>query len=298
MGYLGKKPKKRSLNHDTLNFTGSGISGPYSLGTARSEDSIDVWVGGAWQSPNAYSISGSDLTFSESIPTGISIVIKNREGAIGIAVPGPDAVTTSNILDGSFDPSNLADSTPGNIVQFVGGNPASVDPYSIVDRDDQLRIMVNSWRIAKDSGQAIYNMVDGISDEFEDETGIDTGTSSNETHTGDSYTNTSLVMSLVSETFSADSIPVEAYFAIQHEAIDAVVLNTDFIAEVSRDAGSTWSAVTLANEGIVNFSGGESRTLFAGLVDISGQPTGTSVKYRLTTTTANQIVHAVALQWR
>jgi len=298
MSYVGKPPKKRQLNFNTIEYTGSGIAGPYALDKNRSGDAIDVWVGGAWQSPSAYSITGSTLTLGGTVSIGIPIVIKYREGRLGMATPGPGAVNTVNILDGSFDPSNLANDTAGNVIQFVGGNPTSVDPYSIVDRNDQLRIMINSWRIATNSGQTIYNMVDGISDTFSDETGIDTGTSTNETFNSGSYTNASLEMVLVSDTFIANSVPDEAYIAIQHQAIDAVTINTDLIAEISRDGGSTWSVVTLANEGTVDISVIEAMTVFSGLVDISGQPSGTSIKYRLTTTTANQEIHAVSVQWR
>jgi hypothetical protein len=51
---------------------------------------------------------------------------------------------------------------------------------------------------------------------------------------------------IVSDTFTALSQPDTAFVTVWHEDVDACTPNTDFTVEVSRDAGTTWTAGTLA----------------------------------------------------
>jgi len=100
-------------------------------------------------------------------------------------------------------------------------------------------------------------------------------------------------MTLVSNVLSPApaSVPSKVKLLVAWKAIDAATLNTDFTAEATRD-GSTWTAGTLSDSGltIAGF-----KVLWAE-VDVSGQPSGTSVKYRLKTfNTKAQQVKGVAL---
>lgn len=71
----------------------------------------------------------------------------------------------------------------------------------------------------------------------------------------------------------------------------SAVLNTDFTAEATRDS-ATWSAGTLSDTGLT-LSG--FKVLWA-VVDVSAQPSGTTVKYRLKTlNTKSQQVKGIAL---
>jgi hypothetical protein len=56
-------------------------------------------------------------------------------------------------------------------------------------------------------------------------------------------------------------------------------INTDLKAYVSRDNGTTYTETTLVNEGT---TGGDT-ILAARRVDISGQSSGTSMRYKVTT---------------
>jgi len=295
---MGRQPIRKKLDHGVTVVTGSGSTGPFTTPKTGSDESFDVWVGGAWQSPAAYSVTGTNLTMSEAVPTGMSIVIKTREGRQGTAVPNVGMVSTSMIQDGAFDLSNLADGTAGFVVQFVGGNPTGVDPIA-ESREDQRRIMINSMRIAENSGQAIYGMKDGISDVFNDATGYDAAGSTNETFFGSGITNTSLAMVLLSEVFTASVQPDEAYVVVQHKALAATTINTDIIVAVSRDNGVTFTNATLVDDGTLSTEESDgTHKIFSATVDISGQPAGTSMLYRITTTTVDQEIHGVGLQWR
>ena len=100
-------------------------------------------------------------------------------------------------------------------------------------------------------------------------------------------------MALVSNALNPapTTAPAKVKILVLHKAIDASTLNTDFTAEASRD-GSTWTAGTLSDTGLtVNGF----KVLWAA-VDVSAQPSGTTVKYRLKTLNAKaQQVKGVAV---
>ena len=86
-------------------------------------------------------------------------------------------------------------------------------------------------------------------------------------------------MTLVSNAFTASAVPTQARIAVFIDPQVNITINTDFTAEVSRDGGTTWTAVTLA---IVSNPIGTVEQ-YEGTVSISSQPSGTSMKYRLKT---------------
>jgi hypothetical protein len=98
---------------------------------------------------------------------------------------------------------------------------------------------------------------------------------------------------IVSETFTALSQPDTAFVAIWHEDVDACTPNTDFTVEASRDAGTTWTAGTLALATTLS-----TQEILTCSVDISGQPAGTSMRWRVKFFNAlSQRLRGVGLQW-
>jgi hypothetical protein len=105
---------------------------------------------------------------------------------------------------------------------------------------------------------------------------------------------TSLNSVIVSDTFTALSQPDTAFVTVWHEDVDSVTLNTDFTIEVSRDAGTTWTAGTLA---LATTLGADK--IITCTIDISGQPAGTSMEYRAKFfNEKSQRLRGVGLQWR
>jgi len=102
-------------------------------------------------------------------------------------------------------------------------------------------------------------------------------------------------MTLVSTAFTAASAPDTGRVHVQVKENETITVNTDLTAEISRDGGTTWTTATLVLQ----------ETLADGTkayedddVTISGQPSGTSMKYRIKTLNAKDIeVHGVVLQW-
>jgi hypothetical protein len=103
-------------------------------------------------------------------------------------------------------------------------------------------------------------------------------------------------MTLVSNAFTADSAPSSAVIGVQVVENESITINTDLTAEVSRDGGTTFTACTLA----LNTTLGASGTKYyeSPSTDISSQPSGTSMKYRVKSLNNKDIeVHGVALKW-
>ncbi len=102
-------------------------------------------------------------------------------------------------------------------------------------------------------------------------------------------------MTLQSNAFTTnDADPTEARIVLFEEDVDSVTLNTDLKAYASRDGGTTFTQITLADEG--DYETG--KAIFTGSVSISGQPAGASMKWKLTTHNAKELkVHGIALQW-
>jgi len=101
-------------------------------------------------------------------------------------------------------------------------------------------------------------------------------------------------MVIQSDTFTALVVPTSSFVTIWHEPVDVVTINTDFQCFVSRDGGSNFTQVTL-----VKGSGISTGNILTGLVDISGQPSGTSMQYQLKTFNGkDQKINAVSMEWK
>ncbi len=100
-------------------------------------------------------------------------------------------------------------------------------------------------------------------------------------------------MTLINSGLTASSAPSNGFITVQADPVDAVTVNTDLTAEISRDGGTNWTTATLTagatNGGFINYEG---------TCDISGQPSGTSMKYRVKTLNTKEVrVSGVVLRW-
>ena len=110
------------------------------------------------------------------------------------------------------------------------------------------------------------------------------------------YESTVENMTLVSNAFTATSAPSSTVIGLQTVEDGYCTPNTDFTAEVSRDGGTTFTACTLALKTTLAASG--TKYYESASTDISSQPSGTALKYRIKTLNNKNIqVHGVALSW-
>lgn len=108
--------------------------------------------------------------------------------------------------------------------------------------------------------------------------------------------NTTANLTLVSNAFTADATPSSSVIGVQVVENESITVNTDLTAEVSRDGGTTFTSCTL----VLNTTLGATGTKYyeSASTDISSQPSGTSMVYRVKTLNTKDIqVHGVTLKW-
>ena len=107
---------------------------------------------------------------------------------------------------------------------------------------------------------------------------------------------TSQNLTVVSNAFTAGSAPSVARIVVFADDLESITVNTDLVASVSRDGGSNFTTATLVDEGYV--TGASGQRVYAALVTVSGQPSGTSMRWKLTTANTKKIdLHGVSLAW-
>ena len=103
-------------------------------------------------------------------------------------------------------------------------------------------------------------------------------------------------MTLLSDAFTAETVPTIGRIHIQVAPQEVFTLNTDLTAEISRDGGTTFSAATLVQtatlaDGTIAYEDNN--------VNISGQPSGSQMKYRIKTLNSKELrIHGAVFQWK
>ena len=98
---------------------------------------------------------------------------------------------------------------------------------------------------------------------------------------------------IASEPFAAGSVPTTSRIVIFEEDVASPTLNTDIIASISRDNGSNFTTATLSDSGYVTGSSGQ--RILTGQATISGQPSGQSMRWKLTLQNNTVKIHGVSL---
>jgi hypothetical protein len=118
-----------------------------------------------------------------------------------------------------------------------------------------------------------------------------------------SYTTYAIItvddLTLQSTATTAETTPTTGDIVmLLEDAVGTATLNTDIKGYVSRDGGTTWTQGTLTDEG---GWGTNKKVLAFHNLDISAQPSGTSMKYKVTThnqsVSKETRVHATSLAW-
>ena len=242
----------------------------------------------------AYDVSGQETT-PEGVFIGDSGTKMYVVGQTGDDVNQYTLTTAWDVLgtvtfNGAYDvsgqesfPTGLAFNSDGTKMYVVGTTGVDVNQYTLT----------TAWDVL---GTVTFNGAYDVSGQDNQPRGIFFGNGDNNMYIagwqGDDINQYTiaygLIMTLYSNAFTALSQPDSANIVVYEDDVDPVTINTDLIASVSRDGGTTYSTVTLSLVG---------QNIYAGEVDISGQPAGTSVKYKLLTTTAEMKIHGVSVQW-
>ena len=299
--------RDRTSNMVIDRFTSDGTIGPYVLSefvplgdfnSTTKEDGVDVWVGGAFQASDGYSIDGLSLTFDNVPSFRLDIVVKHRFVKLAEGSVAKRSVSDDSIADDALTLVKMKNQTSDGLLGWGADGTAALINLPGTTDQNKTNIALNKFRTIRNNGLTVQGMIDGIADEFNDETGIDTTTSTNETFVTGYYINSSgIVMNLASILFTANNQPEEAYVVVSHEFIDSGNINSDFVIEASRDNGTTWTTAILTDTSL-DVDGTGIKTL-SSFIDLSSQPVGTYMKYRIkTANSVEQKFHGVSLQWR
>jgi len=107
---------------------------------------------------------------------------------------------------------------------------------------------------------------------------------------------TATTTTITSEPFASGiTDPTSSRIVVFEENVDTPTLNTDIIASISRDGGTTFTAATLADSGYV--TGASGQRILTGQATISGQPSGQSMRWKLALANNMVKIHGVSLSW-
>jgi hypothetical protein len=180
-----------------------------------------------------------------------------------------------------------------------GSSGATADELARLDQVDD-NILVNFHIDAVSDDNALQEIIQGFSDAFNDTAGLDLVTSTGETHTDSGAGNDSYfagsAMVLVNNSRTASAAPDTVRAVLLYDPQVAATLNTDCTFEVSRDNGTTWETATLTKSGDLTAS---IEILTTGDIDVSAQPSGTTMLYRYSNLNAkDQRLHGAGMIWR
>lgn len=100
---------------------------------------------------------------------------------------------------------------------------------------------------------------------------------------------------LESTDFTPVTEPDEVRMVLLLGLTSGFTLNTDLVLSVSRDGGTTWTAATMSNDG--KFSSTVD-VISTGAIDISAQPSGTSMRYKVVSSNSKSFeCHGAWMQW-
>lgn len=109
MGLLTGKDSPRYSQNTVDQFNGTGSQTTFTLSrTPPTTSSIFVTIDGVKQHVTTYSIVGSNIVFSEAVPSGSSIEVVHI-GSLGpIITPSDNSVSTTSIIDNAVTSSKIA----------------------------------------------------------------------------------------------------------------------------------------------------------------------------------------------
>lgn len=102
---------------------------------------------------------------------------------------------------------------------------------------------------------------------------------------------------LVTAPTTASEVPTKARVVLIAANNEPFTLNTELIASVSRDNGTTYSVATLSNQGVYANTGNV--RIYTGEASLTSQPSGTTIRTKIQTANNKNVeIHAYTTQWR
>ena len=198
-------------NAYTLGNDGSGDLKRITF-TAAPDASAEIYVITPFEATNIKNIGDGTVTTTKLDSTAVTTAKLGADAVTGAKL-ADDAVDSEHFVDGSVDNAHLAGSiadsklstittaskvnvsalsAPGSASVFLRGDRTyGAIPTDQIDTN-AFNISLLGFKMAVNEGLTVFNLVDGIVDEFHDESGTDEGEGSNDRYcaSSDYYTNT------------------------------------------------------------------------------------------------------------
>jgi len=214
--------------------------------------------------------------------------------SINAYVGGFQFSCASTLVTGAWNHVALVREGVTNWYIFINGisQPLTLDTTFPGGYDFSLPNFSAPFEIMSGPGQ--QNALHGYVDEFRVSKGIARWTSDFAVPTSAYSFAYADNMKLVSLQKPALTVPTQARLVLFEEDIDVITLNTDLNAYVSRDNGITFTKVILNIES----NSLTSDNILSGLVDLSSQPSGTQMVYKIETANGKHLrLYGISLTW-
>ena len=148
----------------------------------------------------------------------------------------------ANLKDINYGIGKYLEASDASDIPDIGTNRKNVD--------------LLNFKVAVNNAYSLYNFKDGMIDAYMSEAGVDTSASTNETYNaaGDYYSGNESNMTLLSNAFTAQTAPTTARIILDEEtAVGSATLDTDLKAYASRDNGTTFTQINLAQQASLDY---------------------------------------------
>ena len=200
MSYVGRVNQKSS---DIRRFdVTSSTSATHTLTwVAPNAQSLIVTINGVKQQEDAYSVSGTTLTLTDPLiatdklevigindlgttitPAQNSITndMVSSTAAIANSKMASDTTDASNISSGTLGTARMGSGTASSSTILYGDNTWAAPPAEYNDAGLQDDIALLGFKVASNGSLAKYNLVDQTVDDFQDTSGVNASSSTNE----------------------------------------------------------------------------------------------------------------------
>jgi hypothetical protein len=192
----------------------------------------------------------------------------------------------------------------------LSGIPTSsglaIDNAVNIVTDLSVNIAILAFQQIASLGGSIVKMFDGMLNQFAlNQDGVDLAKCSNQLwhddygqYGSDSWYSPdgAVNMTLQSIGYVSNYVPTSARIVIFEDDVDVITENTDLIAYVSRNGGTTFTAVTITKD---SSYGDGNLNIFTGSLDLTSQPQGELIVWKLVTQNNKDCkIRGIALNWK
>ena len=127
MSYIGQGPQFASFPSKFFNGDDSAMTVTLDYAPPNLA-SLLVFIDGVRQDTSAYTLSGTSLTFTGSVPSGTNnLQVVHRGLQVEVGVPGDDTITSAKIVDGAIVNADINASAAIDATKIADGTVTSTE---------------------------------------------------------------------------------------------------------------------------------------------------------------------------